>query len=742
LKIPFKDSRVELPEILIAILTILNLFFTSLPLVKILGFEHSALNGIILFYFSGLLTIKIFRKSNDAGNKLLPVLSNYGFYFLMICIIPFVIGLISSIFMVHCPLIDGILFYIIISLPSFFFGIAAGYLSYTLSKKFSYLIFSFSYILILLSPLIEFYYNPQIYFYNPIFGFYPGVVFDEDLTVDKLLIAYRLFNIVYFAFMIFIAKRSFNKKTLYKLSMVGLLILTAVVFSILKPIFNFATDSARLNKILNRTVGTEHFNIHFSDTIEKKSRMIFSALLHEYYLDQINIQLNEKYPYRIDSYIFDDGKMKRELFGAGNADVAKPWMNQIYLNYSGYANVLKHEIVHDAASVFGTTPLKVSQNFNPAMIEGIAMAIENSFDGYPVHYMAKLAYQAGYRIAIDKLYNKMNFLFQVPAISYIYSGSFIRYLIDQYGIEKVKKVYSDMDFSKYFGKDINELNNDYELFLKNYRIDFNKNKAQLYFGGSTIFKKYCPRTAAAETKKAWELYNWGKNEEAGTLFRKVYEYSGSYQSLFGLQACLTKTSKYSEAEKLLTGEIHKFAMSPYKFILELLLGDLMIQTGKGNCAVCLYDSLLVQNPHIDFINEVLIRKEILKDGADSLKVFFNKNETQKFKRLFIMNKINTAYYFIPDLIRYAENNKIDISSLIAELKGNLKVTDYSSAYAALEISIYSLSNFEYDTARFFAVRSLEFIGDENIKHRFAANLRMVNWFRNTAEETKKTFRIN
>ena len=224
LKIPFKDSRVELPEILIAILTILNLFFTSLPLVKILGFEHSALNGIILFYFGGLLTIKIFRKSNDTDNKLLPVLSNYGFYFLLICVIPFVIGLISSIFMVHCPLIDGILFYIIISLPSFFFGIAAGYLSYTLSKKFAYLIFSFSYILILLSPLFDFYYNPQIYFYNPIFGFYPGVIFDEDLTVDKLLIAYRLFNIIYFTFMIFVTKRSFNKKTLYKLSMVGLLI--------------------------------------------------------------------------------------------------------------------------------------------------------------------------------------------------------------------------------------------------------------------------------------------------------------------------------------------------------------------------------------------------------------------------------------------------------------------------------------------------------------------------------------
>jgi len=645
-------------------------------------------------------------------------------------------------FLVNCPLTDGILFYLVISLPSFFFGMVVGYLLIILTKKFTYLTFTLVSIIILFSPLVEFYFNPQIYFYNPIFGFYPGTIFDEDLSVNKLIITYRLYNIFYFTLMGYFALIICNKKSIYKFAPVGLLILTAIVFSGMKPLLNFATDSERLNKELNRTINTGHFQIHFSDSLNKKKEMIFPALLHEYYLNQINIELNEKYPYKLDSYIFDDGNQKRELFGSGNADVAKPWLHQIYLNYSGYSNALKHEIVHDAAAVFGVTPLKVSQNLNPAMLEGFAMAIENNYDGYPVHYLAKLACQAGYQIAINKLYSKMNFFFQVSSLSYTYSGSFIKYLIDLYGIEKVKKLYGEMDFHKYIGKDINELTHDYDFFLKNYRIDFNKNKAQLYFGGSSIFKKYCPRTAAADTKKAWDLYNRKKIEESGILFRKVYEYSGSYESLFGLKTCLEKINKYSEAEKLLSSEIHKFETGPHKFILELLLGDLMIKSGKGNCAVCLYDSLLIQNPHIDFINEVLIRKEILKEGPDSLRAYFGKNETQKFERLFIMNKNNPDCYSIPDLIRYAENNKIDISSLIAEFKENLNVKDYASAYAALEISKYSLLNYHYDTAQLFAARSLEFQCDENVKHRFIENLRMVNWFRNSAEETKKTFRIN
>jgi len=750
LKIPFKNSRTEFPEILIIILTILNLFFTSLPLVKILGFEHSAVNGILLFYFGGLFIIKIFRENfktaNDINNKFLPLISNYGIYLFLFCFIPFIIGLISSVTMhfqkVNCPISDGILFYIIISLPSLFFGIAVGYFISNVSMKFTYLIFTFIFIVILFSPLLEFYSNPQIYFYNPIFGYYPGTIYDEDLSIDKLLITYRLCNIVYFTLLILITKIICNKKNLYKVSLAGLLFLMAIVFSILKPVFSFATDSTRLNKVLCRSINTAHFQIHFSDSLNKKKEMIFPALLHEYYLDRINIELKEKYPYKIDSYIFDESRQKRELFGAGNADVAKPWLKQIYLNYSGYDSAVKHEIVHDAAAVFGATPLKISQNCNPAMLEGMAVAIENNYDGYPVHYMAKLAYQAGYKITIDKLYDKLNFFFQTSSLSYIFSGSFIRYLIDLYGIEKVKKIYSDMNFMKYFGKDINELSFDYDLFLKNYPIDFNKNQAQLYFGGSTIFKKFCPRTAALDIKKAWELFNRKKIEEASILFRKVYEYSGSYESIFGLQASLKKLNRFSETEKLLSSEIPKFAAGPNKFILELILGDLMIQSGKGNSAVCLYDSLLTQNPHIDFINEVLIRKEILKDGPDSLKSFFDKNETQKFKRLSKMNINNIAYYSIPDLIRFAENNKIDLSSFIAEFKRNLKVTNYSSAYSSLEVSKYSLLKFDYNTAQLFATRSLEFKSDENIKHRFVENLRLVNWFRNTAEETKKTFRIN
>jgi len=76
------------------------------------------------------------------------------------------------------------------------------------------------------------------------------------------------------------------------------------------------------------------------------------------------------------------------------------------------------------------------------------------------------------------------------------------------------------------------------------------------------------------------------------------------------------------------------------------------------------------------------------------------------------------------LIRYAENNKIDISHLIAEFKENLKVTDYSSAYSVLEISKYSLLKYDYDAAQLFAARSLEFKGDENIKHRFVENFKI------------------
>lgn len=738
MRVSFKSFRINIPSAFIIITFLINILLSKLPLTSTLGYEFAAVNGILLFFFGGILSIHQLKKTLNK-RSFVNLIHENRFSLAISALIPFVIGLISSIFFGECPIIDGIWFYLVIAVSSLFFGTMLGFFSNAITGKFTYLFYTILFFTIILSPLIELYRNPQIYFYNTIFGYFPGTIYDEDITVDHFLIAYRIFNLAFFIGLVFVSEKINCKKFVVKLSACSIIFLIIILFSALEPVLKLSTDTRRLNSELNKEVFTENFRIHFFDTANK-SEIEFGALLHEYYLDQDKTSLNHYSKMKIDSYIFRDRNQKRELFGAGNADVAKPWLSQVYLNMTNYDATLKHELLHTLAADFGTTPFKVAGNINPAMIEGIAVAFENNFDGYPVHYMAKLAEESGYKFPIEKLFGGLNFFTKTSSISYIYAGSFIKYLADRYGVSIIKKLYSDTNFEKYFSKNISTLVIEYEDFLKNYQIEFNKNQAQLYFGGQTIFKKFCPRMAASDVKRAWNNFNSKKNNEALQLFQKVYHYSNSYQSLTGILACLSNEKKYLEAEKLLSKEISNFRTSQYYFYLELLLGDLFIQSNQPTAASAYYDSLLTQQPHIEYTNEVLIRKMILSEGADSLRSYFDKTETQKFEKLMRMNENGINYFSVGKILRLAKessNLNVNFSKLFRE---KIKVNDNISRYSALQLSMFFLRKFDYDEAQFFAIKTMDYKENENTDYGYIENLRMVNWFKNNANETKSKFR--
>lgn len=731
------EFQKNISKIFILILTLFDILLTFLPLTKNLGYEFSAVNGILLFIIGGLHIIIIQRK--DFVISAIDLLLKNKLFISFSVIIPLLIGFLSSVLNSHCPIKDGIFFYFIISIPSFFFGGALGNFCSALSRKYAFYFFVIISFVLIISPLTELFFNPQIYFYNPIFGYFPGTIYDEDLSVDRILIAYRIFNLAFFILVFYTSMKIINIIKIKKYLILLSLILISLSFSLLKPRLLFATDKNRIEKELTSSIVTNNFQIHIPDSLRGNKKNRYNALLHEYYLDQIKIQLALPFSHNIDSYLFPGKDSKRELLGSGNADIAKPWLNQIYLNYYNYGSSLKHELIHIVAGEFGQTPFKVSADFNPAMIEGLAMSIENNYDDYPVHYMAKLAFTAGYKYPIEKLFSSFNFFTQTSSISYIYAGSFLKYLEDKFGISKIKYLYGVNDFRKVYGKNLNKLTKDYELFLENYQIEFNMNEAQLYFGGVSIFKKYCPRMAASDVKKAWALNKNKKYSEALVLFKNVYNYSNSYQSLLGVVSSYSAEKKYEPAAEFLSNQIVNFRTSQLYFNLELIFGDMLIQTNQPVKAMSLYDSLLVQNPHINFTNEVLIRKSILEEGVDSLKKYLNYNQKQKYQKLISLNSKGIKYFSIPLLVNLSANNSSDLDNFIIELKRNIKIQDYSSSYAALEISRYSLKKLDYETAQYFAVRALDYKKNDNSDHMFIENLRMVNWFKNNHDEIKITF---
>ena len=606
-------------SLLIAVIFI-NIVLTQFPLFNILSFEASFINAIVFSIVSGIYWL-------NSKNKNYGVKQNLFFYSSII-LIPFITLSISTLFCKNCPLDDGIFFYLIISLPSIIVGSAIAEFSNFISYKFKYVLFAIVLLIVLLGFLPELYYNPQIYFYNPIFGYYPGVIYDELIEVNFKLFLYRSLNVFFSLIVILVLiKIKYLRKTL-QLIVLSVIIIIYLISGNLKVYFNFASDEDKIIRNLNGVFENEFIKIVYPQSLTEREIKI---LLIEHFnaMREIEEQLETKFDKKITSFVFTSGAQKKELFGSANADVAKPWLMQIYLNYNNYQSSLKHELVHLISSKYATGLFKISGNFNPAMIEGYAMAIENNYDEYDIDYLAYLAFQNNYKVSLQKLFNNFGFFSNVSSLSYIYSGSFIKYLGENYNWSNVNNVYSSMNFEKEFGLNLNLLEKNYYNYLLKLPVHDNKNKANFYFGRVPLFKKYCARATAKELKKAQLLFSEKNYSEASILFEKIYFYSKSYSSFFGLIQSYIKLNKFDESLNLIKNIKNNFSNSAYEYSLELLEADINILSKRYKVSQKNYINIISKNPHTSYFNNAFIKLLLLERNDSLIETYILENDQRQ-----------------------------------------------------------------------------------------------------------------
>jgi hypothetical protein len=264
-----------------------------------------------------------------------------------------VISITNDLLTISCSILDGVLFYSFITIPSVVIGSALALLSVFVSNKFRFLIFFSLFFFILAITFFEFYYNPQIYFYNPVYAYFPGTIYDEAIKVDTKLMIYRSLNFLFFGMIYFVASLVFYKPTIVtKKLVIYIVLLISTLFLYLSPDFGFSTTQNKLKKVLDNRVTTRHFDIYFSPDIDKDLVKI-TSLHHEYYYQQLEkfYQLKPKEKYT--SFIFKSADQKKKFFGSENADVAKPWLGETFIVVDNYNTSLRHEVAHCFAGEFG-----------------------------------------------------------------------------------------------------------------------------------------------------------------------------------------------------------------------------------------------------------------------------------------------------------------------------------------------------------------------------------------------------
>jgi hypothetical protein len=712
-----KNDKRYIISFLIVIL--FNLVLLKLPLTSVFGYEFSVLNSILLVLISGYLLIS-FRNKNENYLKQILTISP------LLLFIPLIISLLNSLLTTTCSIIDGFLFYLVITVPAIIIGSSLGLLSFYISPKYPRIVFNIILLIMVSIPVIEIYYNPQIYFYNPLIGYFPGTIYDEGLRVTWKLIYYRTFNLILFIFIFFslglILK---NKIKLSRILFLTIILVLVSVFIFCSPYFGFSTTKKSTESLLKGKYYTKHFEIIYDTSID--TTYLKNVIInHEFYYFDLKKFFQEEPDRKITSFIFKDNKQKGAIFGSENADVAKPWLYQIYTTAGNYDNTLRHEIAHIFTASFGTTPFKIAKNFNPALIEGIAEAAAPLYNTWYIDQIASIAYNNNYKLSLVDLYSGFRFFGQTSGLSYVYAGSFTNYLINRFGIEKFKVWYKGGSFSNTYGLDLKIMESNYYNYLEQLGFTNKKNTAQFYFGRQTIFSKFCPRYIASQLLIGWNNFNNDNFIEAESVFSSINNLTQNYSALYGLLLSKVELKKEKEALYLLSQEITKYKNSSYYYYLELLNGDLLVRNKEFEKAKEQYFLLNSQNPDMHFNYLSKLRLNLCSNDSLIYK-YITANDTSKYEILRKYNIDSYDYSSIPVLIDLAIILHKSYQEIITQFNRNLIVNDIVSSYATYYLSKYMMENLDYSGYRKIATLAARYLDADGIQLFLRSNLIKANW---------------
>jgi len=709
----------------ILIICFADLLLLQLPLAGILGYEYSVVNSILITILSGIYIITFLKKETIQAFSVRKILIVYALFL----IISFLVGIAGSFAGLACSIGDGILFYLVITVPSVIIGGALGLLCFFTVKKFKIILFILILLVIVAIPAFELYTNPQIYFYNPLIVYFPGTIYDEGLSVNWWLVLYRLFNLSFFGLLFFVLVRY---KGQYKRIILPAVVVIPFVFIIMSPSLQFSTSTGRMKSELNKEIETEHFRIFFDPQINQTLRKAI-ALHHEYSYSELADFFKGHPKGKITSFVFGSAGKKGVLLGTENADIAKPWLSQIYITTESYNVTLKHELAHIFSGTFAGGIFKVAGGISPALIEGVAVAASPVQYEYNVDYLAALALNYGYKVKLKALFSYSGFFTSVSSLSYVYAGSFSKYLINKYGIDKFKKFYVDPDFQKVYKKTIDELEDDFSNYLSGIDVFGREHSANYYFGRMSIFQKVCPRYVADRIKKASGLfYNKDYMNSAG-IFSGLYKVSKSYLPLTGWLNSLIKLNEFTKADSILSNEINQFKKTGYYYNLELKLADIYALNNKYRKADSLYSEIVSQFPDKILFFVASIRKTLLiKEGQ--INQYLLGNDFDKYMILKELNEKQYYYPSIPSIIELSESMDEEYGIFLKQFNHSLIVNDFNSSYAVFKLSGRILEALDFEKAERMAALASRYTGDENLNYILAENMRKMVWMKNNSAE--------
>ena len=560
------------------ILAALGLALIRFPLFNLLAFESCAVLAIGIAFAGAHFSVTgvhQLRRSLQvvSGSSYQIVISLFWRTFagnLTLLIAPLAILSLNALRVENCDLFEGFAFFLLLPVISCAYATAVGlFFGFWMKRRWHGYV---TYIVYITVTFLTFVYNlvfhPPVFGFDAAFGYFPGPIYDEQISITGSLLIARgttlLLAWLFLSISIITLERgrrpqpvlTLNWRKVYRfkprfaevyprIQLIALVCLLLLIY-LNRGELGLRPTRGYIEKALGGLHETKHFNIFYEkgSKIEREIEKI--ARDHEFQYAQLVDYLRTQPTRKVNAYIYTSPEQKKRLIGAGHTLVEDPFGYGYHVNYEPFPHpIIKHELVH-ALTTDWHPILKVSLKLG--LHEGIAVAADWNEGELTPHQWSKAMRELGVAPTIEQIMG-LGFWAKASSRSYLLAGSFVRYVVDTYGIAAFKRAFPVGNFSAAYGKSLSELSSEWETFLDTVSLTAaDLTTAEHRLKRRSIFQKRCAHEIAELSADAWKAYRQSEFARAARLFNRIHEFdSDSPRHLRGLMYAHYRAGDYAQA---------------------------------------------------------------------------------------------------------------------------------------------------------------------------------------------------